>query len=751
MEIIDLYFFNNKKELIDIISDSSLIDNVQEQNLNGLITHTVSSVYTDSVEGADYFGLHDVDDNGVFWRYKIDTKSKREGKFALDGTYELFDDLKGKKIITDLRPYNYTAVRALTALLEDTGWQVGNVSSSKVGSSNWYYINALSAFWDFLEKWGVEFKPRMEFSRGKVVGRYIDIADRISDDYGKWYEYGSDLLTVEAETDLTNIATAYYGRGKGEEVSSAEDNESGQAGYGRKITFADIVWSTGGGNPVDKPLGQEYVELPELTELYGFDDGTPRYDIVEFSDIEDKAELLQATYDYAIENARPKVQFKSTVNETGIAELGEVVTIIRDDLNIRYKTRIFKIKRSFFNNKIKDFEFGDELIISQAKSTKQAQKAMQKQIDEASTLWLVALREAITDSFWNEDGYNYDLRVGNEYGLPSGYYSFDRPIEQNPTKVIYMGAGKLLISNSKDTNGEWIWQTAMDGDGINASLINTGVLNAELVQVGLNNIYSWLKLTEQGLAMEGSGGWRRSVYGAESVEYNGGYSGYGDDSKAGAIGIFRTNYYGDNIYSNWFEDQDSQRMNIAMAVNYNYMLSLGYRDTETGNQRRYKRFMTFDPKAIGGPANQWFTPNEFYVNDNRVLKISDRITVHAVLDMDGYEIANPSDVRLKTNIKEVDFDAREEILKAGNLKQYEWNKDIKKNVDKPDGEQIGLIAQENPFFANMESEDVHYLTIPLNKQVNVMFQALKDEIADHENTKRELKELKELLKEKGVI
>lgn len=749
--MIDLYLFNNKKELIDFISEGSLIDNTQEQHLNGLITHTVSGVYRDSVEDADYFGLHDVDDNGVFWRYKIDRKNKRDGKFTLDGTYELFDDLKGKKIITDLRPYNYTAVRALTSLLDGTGWEVGNVSSSKVGSSNWYYINTLSAFWDFLENWGVEFKPRMVFSQGKVVGRYIDIADRISDDYGKWYEYGSDLLTVEAETDLTNIATAYYGRGKGEEVSSAEDNASGQAGYGRKINFADIVWSKANGEPVDKPLGQEFVELPELTELYGFDDGTPRFDIVEFDDIEDKAELLQATYDYALENARPKVQFKSTVNETDIAELGETVTIIRDDLNIRYKTRIFKIKRSFFSNKIKDFEFGDELMISQAKSTKQAQKAMQKQIDEASTFWLVALREAITDSFWNEDGYNYDLRVGNEYGLPSGYYSFDRPIDQNPTKVIYMGAGKLLIANSKDTNGEWIWQTAMDGDGINASLINTGVLNAELVQVGLNNIYSWMKLTEQGLAMEGNEGWRRSVYGAESIEYNGGYSGYGDDSKAGAVGIFRTNYYGDNAYSNWFEDQDTQRMNIAMAVNYNYKLSLGYRDTETGNKRRYKTFMTFDPKAIDGPTNLWYTPHEFYVNSNRVLKISDRLTVHAVLDMDGYEIANPSDVRLKTNIKDVDFDARQEILKAGNLKQYEWDKDIVKNANKPDGEQIGLLAQENLFFAEMESEDVHYLTISLNKQVNVMFQALKDEIADHENTKQELKELKELLKEKGVI
>src|SRR5699024_126917 len=163
---------------------------------------------------------------------------------------------------------------------------------------------------------------------------------------------------------------------------------SGQAGYGRKINFADIVWSKVKGDPVDKPLNQQFVELPELTEIYGFEDGTPRYDIVEFSDIDNKAKLLQATYDYALENARPKVQFKSTVSEDGIAELGEVVTIIRDDLNIRYKTRIFKIKRSFFNNKIKDFEFGDELIISQAKRTNQAQKETQKKIDEANIFWL---------------------------------------------------------------------------------------------------------------------------------------------------------------------------------------------------------------------------------------------------------------------------------------------------------------------------------------------------------------------------
>lgn len=772
MEIIDLYLFNNKKELIDIISDGSLIDNTQEQHLNGLITHTVSGVYADSVEDADYFGLHDVDDNGVFWRYKIDTKNKREGKFTLDGTYELFDDLKGKKIITDLRPRNYAAIRALTVLLEDTGWQVGNVSTSKVGSSNWYYINTLSAFWDFLENWGVEFKPRMVFSQGKVIGRYIDIADKISDDYGKWYEYGSDLLTVEAETDLTNIATAYYGRGKGEEVSSAEDNTSGQAGYGRKINFADIVWSKANGKPVDKPLGQEYVELPELTELYGFEDGTPRFDIVEFSDIEDKAELLQATYDYALENARPKVQFKSTVNETDIAELGEIVTIIRDDLNIRYKTRIFKIKRSFFNNKIKDFEFGDELIISQAKRTNQAQKETQKKIDEANIFWLTALREAITDTFWNEDGYNYDLRSENEYGLPGGYYSFDRPIDQNPTKAIYMGAGKLLIANTKDPNGEWIWETALDGDGVMADRI-----------VGYNSEFvksSWNEATGGGVTITGAGVRSVNKSGSRVTMENGVISVRNHaDVNLGFFGghllnpdatgtMTMTASLGTEMAFLSATSADGETYQRAMSImsggaeidmfttldmnknNLTDVTDIGFTGGHIkGSIVDSARYMTIDAG----------TGTSFDIAGVTRMSITSVVNIMSGIDMRGNDIANVgkltynSDQRLKTNIKDTDIRALDAI-RNWQLVSYDW-------LESGEHVEIGLIAQNSPEIMTYNDESDTY-GIDAGKQAMINTLAIQqldsktsDEITRLKSQNAELKnglsELKELLKEKGVI
>ena len=92
----------------------------------------------------------------------------------------------------------------------------------------------------------------------------------------------------------------------------------------------------------------------------------------------------------------------------------------------------------------------------------------------------------ITDSYWNEDGYNYELKADNEYNLPAGDYSFDAPIDQNPTKVIYVGAGRMLISDSKDPNGDWIWKTAATGEGFagEALVANSVTANKLAADVG---------------------------------------------------------------------------------------------------------------------------------------------------------------------------------------------------------------------------------------------------------------------------
>ena len=105
-----------------------------------------------------------------------------------------------------------------------------------------------------------------------------------------------------------------------------------------------------------------------------------------------------------------------------------------------------------------------------------------KNFQDDTVYWLDKIRERLSDKLINEDGYNYDLKADNEYKVPAGYYSFDKPIDQNPTKVVYMGAGKIAIANSKKPTGEWNWKTFLDGTGATLDLINTGVLKAGRIQ-----------------------------------------------------------------------------------------------------------------------------------------------------------------------------------------------------------------------------------------------------------------------------
>ena len=166
------------------------------------------------------------------------------------------------------------------------------------------------------------------------------------------------MLTVQQEQDSQELITALVGRGKGELVSEGHDDTPD--GYGRRITFADVVWTKKDGNPVDKPAGQEYLIDPEATALYGFSDGNPRIGLTVFEDIEDPVELINATWRALQSLKRPKVSFKADVTDVGQLGLGDTVAIIRHDLKIEYLTRVYKVKHNLLNENDNQIELGDD-------------------------------------------------------------------------------------------------------------------------------------------------------------------------------------------------------------------------------------------------------------------------------------------------------------------------------------------------------------------------------------------------------
>lgn len=467
-----LFLFNNDEKLIGTVSP---LEGIQNEEINKIQTIECTVVYSELIEKASYIGHKDYSDNRIFHLYKIDHVTKTSTTdIKIVGVHTFFDDMESDGYVKDFRPTNRELVGVLTTILDGSRWQLGTVNIQRRYTGNFYYVTRKEALSKLIEATQIEIKPRLEFSRGKITGRYLDVFTRLGGRNGKVFVHGRDLLTVSEKKSQGAIYTAVVGRGKGEETDTG--------GYGRRISFKDVEWRRTSGQPVDKPVGQEYVEIPAMTKLYGFEKGTkPRIKIVEFQDETDKEKLLRLSYEWLEKNSRMQVEYSAKVLNVGNLELGDTVGIFNPKLGIKYETRVFKVKRNLVNNKLTEFGIGDKVNTSPFSRTIELAKEM-KNFQDDTVYWLEKIRERLSDKLINEDGYNYDLKADNEYKVPAGYYSFDKPIDQNPTKVVYMGAGKIAIANSKKPTGEWNWKTFLDGTGATLDLINTGVLRAGRIQ-----------------------------------------------------------------------------------------------------------------------------------------------------------------------------------------------------------------------------------------------------------------------------
>lgn len=411
--------------------------------------------------------------------YKIIRHTITGHDLRIEGIESAYDDLIADGYVTDLRPQGRSVIETAAQILDGSGWSLGTVATGRTVTGNFYYISRLDALYKMAELARVEFRPRVEFVGKRITGRYIDITDRIGEDRGKRYVHGHGLLEVVRETDASGIYTALVGRGKGETIYGDDGEATG--GFGRAVTFASVEWRTADGHPVDKPYGREWVEIPEYTQAFGFPDGRPRIGIIDLGDIEDPAQLLRETYEQLQRLGRPQVLYRASVLDQGDTGLGDTVAIIRDDYGIRYKVRIVKKTTDLLTPERVTIELGDRQESTMAGRLSALKEDLDRQREDTVTN-LERVRAAIanaTELYWGEDGYNYDLETGNSYGLPAGAYSFDRPIDQDPTKMIYFGAGKLAVANSKKPDGTWNLTTLMDGDGL-----GTGVVGAEQIMAG---------------------------------------------------------------------------------------------------------------------------------------------------------------------------------------------------------------------------------------------------------------------------
>ena len=401
--------------------------------------------------------------------------------YAENSFYETLGDY-----IEDKRPRNSTATNALSEALSSSRWEVGVVENLGLNTTSFYRCSVKDAVQNKIVKvWGGEFSTSIEVEGNKIVSRKVNIFKKRGDDHGKRFVYGKDIHEIEKVVNEEDIITALYGFGKGEEIE-----ETG--GHGRRIDFADIN------------NGKKYVENNAARLKYGRNSDKGKVHVfgkIEFDDITDKGELLTKTREELEKASTPKITYNATVEDLAKygfeyegVKLGDTVTIIDEELGLRLKARVIKLVKNLDDSNADKVTLGNfvettnDLFIEAYKKindfrNKEAiwDSASKKIQDGIDAEFLNNVIDKINTEINNSGGYVYISKDGK------GIITYDKPLDQNPTKAIQLMGGSIRIANKKKSDGTWDWRSFGTGDGFVADEIITGILKGGNVKWNLND------------------------------------------------------------------------------------------------------------------------------------------------------------------------------------------------------------------------------------------------------------------------
>lgn len=425
-----IYLFDKEEQLIKVVRKNAIKSALQKYALttdnyvSDRLTVEMKALNDDEFEKVEFMAIQSMENTHLFHYFYIAQKATK-GKISIfTGVQSGIEELR-KTPVFDKRPKNTPAKPVINELLQGTNWQARYIADTANHSTNFYYTSVFDALKKLCKVWGLEMQFFVEMNSNGLGARYIDFKKKIGEAVGKRVVYGHNALEILKEVERTNIFTALIGRGKGEQVSSAEESGKGGDGYGRKITFEDVVWSKAKGDPLDKPKGQKYLEIPEMTRVYGIknSDGTmrPKIGFTDFNEEEDPNELIKLTYQTLINSARPQLTLKtSSVYLRGV-KIGDTIRVVRHDKKLDYDTRIFEITFNRLNDQSSDIKLGDQIGES---SSSKVQAVADKAVEEFINNEFNSFIENLPDFIKTADGYN------------TNWYSTEDPVKKYPKKVL---------------------------------------------------------------------------------------------------------------------------------------------------------------------------------------------------------------------------------------------------------------------------------------------------------------------------
>lgn len=458
-------------------------------NQTGVVQDVVKAVHADEVNGEDSLTLVTPTcqlgkGDRVVWRDKFgtwhehivnDVRDEHEGGRMTSTAYceNSMAEMFGDYIVESVARQSVASV-ALGKALAPTRWQQGTVDVTGLASATLYHVSAREAVSKVAEAFKGELSATITVSGPSVSSRRVNLQARRGADDGKRFEWTKDIRGVAREVATDDVCTALYGYGKGLEMYG--DDAEWTGGYGRKLTFGSVNG------------GVDWIGDETAKQTWGLPDGSGgkkhAFGRAEFPDCEDPEELLQLTRDELSRRKVPQVSYTASVLDLADAgyafedvRAGDTVALVDDALGERLQGRVLRVERNLFNEEGTIVTLGN-LTRTISKTLAQTWVAVDK-LSSRSTSWdsaaalqtsyLEEVMDSLNDTMSADGGYTY-MAEGE------GITTYDRPIDQNPTKAIQIRGGGFRIANSKNSQGEWDWRTFGTGDGFAADLLNAGVI-----------------------------------------------------------------------------------------------------------------------------------------------------------------------------------------------------------------------------------------------------------------------------------
>lgn len=425
-------FKNVKNEAFIAMTELSYSHKVNgEKSIKG-------TIYTgdDVISGIDRGWSMEFQGEVFFITYALPVDNGESVTVEFDAIHEFFYKMGKSAIYTVLNGSN-TAKAYLDLIFNGSGYSYSlGASIVAFEKQNFGMKNRLALFNDFINSTSTEFK---------VVGKTVTIVEKVGSDLSTIVRKGFNMQDLGLEHNIGDFVT--YAKGFGA-FKDPEDESKGRL----EVTYKSPLAETYGILEADPVVDERYTQtesmLARLKELV-----ESSYSISVSLSVED---LQKAGYRYAFPDP------------------GDYISAINEDLNFQQKIRIVGIEESF------DVlgEPLDKIVtchsLNSVDQKNQADASNSQNWSDIANGVKPIPNEWLTNAIQNATNALLEAQTELKF-TNNGILAIEKG---NSNRLVILNSAGIGVS----TDGGKTFENAMTAEGINASVVNTGILTAIKIQ-----------------------------------------------------------------------------------------------------------------------------------------------------------------------------------------------------------------------------------------------------------------------------